>query len=62
MHDIHEGEFRLLLSINDTCLALGIGRNRVYDLIRDSLLDTRRIGGRRLVTVESVKRLAETGA
>lgn len=62
MQGIHEGELRLLLSINDTCLALGIGRNRVYDLIRDRLLDTRRIGGRRLVTVESVKRLAETGA
>ena len=62
MHDLHDGEFSLLLSINDTCLALGIGRNRVYDLIRERVLETRRVVGRHLVTVESVKRLAETGA
>ena len=54
MNAAAQDEIRFLLSINQTCRALGIGRNRVYDLIRDSVLETRRIGGRHLVTVESV--------
>lgn len=45
-----------LISIQETCEALGVGRTMVYLLIREEKLDTCRIGRRRLVRVESIDR------
>ena len=49
----------LLVSITGTAKALSIGRTSVYKLIDEGKLETRKMGRRRLVTVESIKRLAE---
>ena len=50
----------LFVSINQTAKALSIGRTSVYELINSGELDTKKMGRRRLVTVASIKRLAET--
>lgn len=49
----------LLISITEAAKALSLGRTSVYELIRTGELDTRKMGRRRLVTVASIKRLAE---
>lgn len=46
-----------LTSVKNTALALGIGVTKTYELISEGLLDTVTIGTRRLVTVESIRRL-----
>ena len=57
----NDAEFRLLLPVDDTATALGIGRTTTWDLIKRGLLDTRQIGRRRLVTIESIRRMAADG-
>ena len=54
-------ELRLLLPVDDAAVALGVGRTTTWDLIKRGLLDTRQIGRRRLVTIESIRRLAASG-
>ena len=48
----------VLCSIPDAAKALGIGRSKTYDLIREGRLETVPIGRRRLVRVDSVRALA----
>jgi len=50
--------FRVLLPISDTCAALGVGRNSVYNLINAGKLEIVKIGRRTLVTADSIKALA----
>jgi excisionase family DNA binding protein len=50
---------RLVISINDTARALGIGRSSVYGLIKAEKLDAIKIGTRTLITTASVSRLAQ---
>ena len=49
----------ILCSIPDTAKALGLGRSKVYKLIKDGQLDTARIGRRRLVLASSIRELAD---
>ncbi|AOL94498.1 helix-turn-helix domain-containing protein [Porphyrobacter sp. LM 6] len=49
----------VLCSVAQAALALGIGKTKTYELISEGLLDTVTIGTRRLVTVESIRRLVE---
>lgn len=49
----------LLVSINEAGKALNLGRTSIYALIADKKLETRKMGRRRLVTVASIRRLAE---
>ncbi|MDC8754187.1 helix-turn-helix domain-containing protein [Erythrobacter sp. sf7] len=49
----------VLCSVSDAARALGIGKTKTYALISEQLLDTVTIGTRRLVTVESIRRLVE---
>lgn len=49
----------VLCSIADTARLLGIGKTKTYELIDGGQLDTIAIGVRRMVTVESIKRLAK---
>lgn len=49
----------VLCSIADAARMLGIGRTKAYELIEDGSLTTITIGTRRLVKVDSIKRLAE---
>lgn len=51
----------LVLSINETAKALGIGRSSVYALIKSGSLDAIKIGTRTLLTTESIRRLAQSG-
>ena len=52
----------LLVGIPDACGALGLGRSTVYELIAKGDLEARKVGRRRLVTADSLKRLAESGS
>ena len=47
----------IALSINDTAKLLSLGRTSVYAMIADGRLEAFRLGRRRLVRVESIKRL-----
>ncbi|WP_293844782.1 helix-turn-helix domain-containing protein [Sphingopyxis sp.] len=49
----------VLCSIADAARMLGIGRTKAYELIDDGSLATITIGTRRLVKLDSIKRLAE---
>lgn len=51
----------LVLSINETAKALGIGRSSVYALIKSGSLDAIKIGTRTLLTTESIRRLTQFG-
>ena len=48
----------VLCSIAEAARALGIGKTKAYELIESDTLETLTIGTRRLVKVESIKRLA----
>lgn len=49
----------LLVSIPDAAKALSIGRSSIYELIRSHQLETRKMGRRRLITAESLRRLVD---
>lgn len=50
------------VTIPDACRALGLGRTKVYALINSGELKGVKIGGRRVVTFESIRRLVENAA
>ena len=52
----------VLCSIADAAHTLGIGKTKAYELITSGTLETIAIGTRRLVKVESIKRLADGSA
>lgn len=47
----------LLVSIPDAAKALSLGRTSIYELMRSGHLETRKMGRRRLITAESLRRL-----
>ena len=49
----------IFVSIADAAKALGLGRTSVYVMIGDGRLDAVKLGNRRLVTIESIRRLVE---
>ena len=49
-----------LLTINDTCTQLSLGRTKVYELISSGMLRTIQIGNARRVVGESLDELIET--
>ena len=51
----------LLESIPKTARRLDIGRTKTYELIKTGLLESVKIGKRRLVVVASTERLARAG-
>ena len=50
---------RLACTIAEACEATGLGRTKLYELIGEGLLDTTRIGRRRLVLVRSLRTVLE---
>lgn len=48
-----------LISINDTCRILGVGKTTTYKLINQGKLATVHIGRRNLVIVASIRKLVE---
>lgn len=63
MSDIKQPDTsRRLISINEACHALSAGRNSIYYLINEHMIDTVRLGRRRLVVVASLDRfIAKAG-
>jgi excisionase family DNA binding protein len=49
----------LAVSINDAAKALGLGRTSIYAMIADGRLEAFKMGRRRLVKAEAVRRLVE---
>ena len=47
----------LAVSINDAAKALGLGRTSIYLMISDGRLEAFNLGRRRLVRMESIRRL-----
>lgn len=47
----------LAISISDAAQSLGLGRTSIYAMINDGRLEAFKLGRRRLVTVESVRKL-----
>ena len=47
----------LAISINEAARALSLGRTSIYAMIADGRLETFKLGRRRLVKAESVRRL-----
>jgi excisionase family DNA binding protein len=50
---------RITAPIGEFCRLTGIGRSLVYELIGDGRLDSILIGRRRLIVIESYRRLVE---
>ena len=48
---------QLAISISDTAKALGMGRTSIYEMIADGRLEAFKLGRRRLVKAESIRRL-----
>jgi len=47
----------IAISINDAAKVLGLGRTSIYAMIADGRLEAFKVGRRKLVRVESIKRL-----
>jgi excisionase family DNA binding protein len=47
----------LAVSINDAAKVVGLGRTSIYAMIADGQLDAFKLGRRRLVRVDSIRRL-----
>lgn len=50
---------KLAFGINETAFALSLGRTKVYALINEGALRTIKIGGRRLITANSIYTLLD---
>lgn len=48
-----------LVSINEACAILGLGRTSIYKMIKDGVLQTRRIGRRTLIPREEIEAILE---
>lgn len=45
------------LTISDACRVSGLGRTKLYELIRSGLLESTVVGGRRLIRYDSLNQL-----
>lgn len=52
---------KLAYSISEACHAVGIGRSKLYELIGQGRLETRKIGSRTLIPAESLRALISCG-
>lgn len=48
---------KLAFTIPEACHAIGIGRSKLYELIAQGRVETRKIGSRTLIPTESLKAL-----
>jgi len=53
---MHTAE-KLAYTVEEACAAIGIGRTKLYALANEHQIDMKRVGGRTLVTAESLQRL-----
>jgi hypothetical protein len=52
----------LLVTVKGAAQALGVSPTSIWRLTKKKILETRKIGSRTLVTMESIRRVAEHGA
>jgi len=52
---------KLTYSVNEAAQASSLGRTFIYSLIGNGLLKTVKIGGRRLISAQSLRQLLEAG-
>lgn len=50
---------KLAYSINETARLMSMGRTSIYAMIADGRLETFKVGSRRLVKAESIRRLVD---
>lgn len=50
---------KLAFTILEACHAIGIGRSKLYELIAQGRLETRKIGSRTLIPADSLRALLE---
>lgn len=48
---------KLAFTIAEACHAVGLGRSKIYELIGQGQLETRKIGSRTLIPAESLRAL-----
>lgn len=51
---------KLLCTTTEAAHAIGCGRTRLYELMGEGRLDARSCGGRTLVTMDSLRRFADS--
>jgi predicted DNA-binding transcriptional regulator AlpA len=51
----------LLGTIDDAQQILGAGRNLIYDMMNAKALEKVKLGGRTMITIASIRRVAKTG-
>lgn len=49
----------LLISVQEAARTLSVGRTSIYQLIKSGELETMKLGRRRLITIQSLRRLTE---
>jgi hypothetical protein len=50
---------KISYTVPEALAAIGIGRTNFYKLAREGRIDLKKVGGRTLVTAESLKRLVD---
>lgn len=60
--NLYDQNSPLAISVKEACRLLSLGRTRVYELINEGLLDSTKVGSRRLVLSASLHRLLAEGA
>jgi excisionase family DNA binding protein len=53
---------RLAVSVAEACAMIGIGRTKLYELIRDGRLKRVKVGRRTLLSVASIEALIATAS
>jgi excisionase family DNA binding protein len=48
---------KLAVSVSDACRLIGIGRTKVYELIKEGRLQTVKLGRRTVIKVDSIRSL-----
>lgn len=52
---------KLAFTIAEACHAVGIGRSKIYELIGQGRLETRKIGSRTIIPADSLRKLVAHG-
>lgn len=53
---------KISVTVDEAVAASGLSRSTIYELIGDGSLESRRVAGRRLILVRSLRRLIEGDA
>ena len=56
---VGEDDFKLAYSPNEACAALGCGRSKLYEIIREGHLDARQFGRCTRITAKSLRAYVE---